>query len=108
MKHILFLWVLLVPVWVEAQDCSLVQYQTLLKEADIAVQKGQYDFAINKLQSTKTCRPERGTEISKKIFLVFDKINLERQLAIKNAAEAKRQQEIARQNAAEMIRHTEE
>ena len=92
MKHLYFLWLLLIPLWVEAQDCTTDQYQTMLREADQAIQKGQYDLAINKLQSAKTCRPEKEAAVNQKITGVYIKINGER-------VEAIRQKKIAEENA---------
>lgn len=107
MEKVLFLCALMLPVWVGAQDCTLTQYQKLLTEADQATVKGQYDLAINKLQSAKICRPEREEEVSRKILIVFEKVNGERQAAIRNAEEARQQEEKARQNEAEAKRQEE-
>jgi len=99
MKILLFLCGLLLPVWVGGQDCTIAQYQKILTEADQATAKGQYELAINKLQSAKTCRPEKEVEVSRKILVVFDKVNGERQAAIRNAEEARRQQQKAEAEA---------
>jgi len=98
---------LFLPTLAPAQgDCTLAQYQKFLTEADQATAKGQYDLAINKLQSAKTCRPEMEAEVGRKILVVFDKVNGERQAAIRNAeeakrnaAEAERQKKLAQDNA---------
>lgn len=71
-----------------AQDCTLERYQKLLKEADQAAQKGYYDLSINKLQSAKTCRPEKEGEISQKIVEVFREVNRQRQMAKENEKRA--------------------
>ncbi len=109
MKHLfLFLSCLLLSALAPAQqDCSIAQYQKLLTEADQATARGQYDLAINKLQSAKICRADKEVEVSRKIIVVFDKVNGERQAAIRNAEEARQQQKIAKQNEEEAKRHEE-
>ena len=82
MKNLMMTCALLLPVWVGAQECTIGQYQKLLTEADQATAKGQYELAINKLQSAKTCRPEKEAEVGRKILVVFDKVNGERQACL--------------------------
>lgn len=85
----------LLPILASAQDCSLPQYQKLLLEASQSVEKGQYDLALNKLQSAKICRPEKEPEVNRTISSVFQKINAERIKARQQEQEAQRQKEAA-------------
>lgn len=50
MKHLVLSLLFALPFVAQAQ-CSIEEYQILLKEAKTAQQKGQYDLAINKLFS---------------------------------------------------------
>lgn len=93
-KYLLCFAVLL-PVSADAQNCTPERYRALMREADQAVQNGQYDMAINKLQSAKTCRPENGAAVDQRMVEVFLEVNKQRELAIQNAREAARQREIA-------------
>lgn len=100
-KSLFLLGALSMPSLVLAQDCTLAQYQKLLKEADAAAQKGEYDLAINKLQSAKTCQPARAEEVDKKILTVFNEVNSQKKKAEQNAKEALRQKELAQKSARE-------
>ena len=95
----LFFCTLLAARSLSAQDCTPAQYQKMLKEADQAVKRGEYDLAINKLQSAKVCQPGKAAEVDGKIVAVFEKVNGERELAVKNAEEAKQQRDSARAEA---------
>ena len=89
MRHLLFsACFALLPCFCIAQDCTPAQYQKMLKEADQAVKRGEYDLAINKLQSAKVCQPGKEGEVSEKILKVFEKVNGERQQAIRQRERA--------------------
>jgi dipeptidyl aminopeptidase/acylaminoacyl peptidase len=78
-----------------AQDCPPARYQRMMREANTAVQNGQYDLAINKLQSAKTCQPDSEAVVNLRVLEVFKEVNRQRELAIKNEREAKKQTKIA-------------
>jgi WD40 repeat protein len=78
-----------------AQDCPPERYQRMMREANTAVQNGQYDLAINKLQSAKTCQPDSEAVVNLRVLEVFKEVNRQRELAIKNEREAKKQTKIA-------------
>ncbi|MBP6827264.1 MAG: WG repeat-containing protein, partial [Saprospiraceae bacterium] len=103
MKQI-FLFFLSLPALSNAQHCDIQRYRALIHQADVAVEKGQYDLAVNKLQSAKTCQPDSETVVNVRIVEVFREVNRQRELAIRNEKEAKRQQLIAAENAAEARR----
>src|SRR5262245_21403351 len=90
MKPILIFLLFVLPFSTAAQ-CSMEEYQILLKEAKTAQKKGQYDLAINKLSSARACRPEKDKEIEGKILEVLKKEKKKKELEKKNAEEAKRQ-----------------
>lgn len=93
--RLLFLFLTLLPLFAMGQGCTMEQYQKLLKDADAASQRGQYDMAINKLQSAKTCRPEKEAEVNTAVIKVFKKVNSERERAIANELKARKQEKIA-------------
>ncbi|MBK6997430.1 MAG: hypothetical protein IPH31_21915 [Lewinellaceae bacterium] len=94
MKHLVLSLLFALPFVAQAQ-CSIEEYQILLKEAKTAQQKGQYDLAINKLFSARVCRPEKEEDIKKKILEVFEEVNRQREMAIKSGEEAKQQRDSA-------------
>ncbi len=88
------------PAPARAQDCPPTRYEALLREAKQAADKGQYDLAINKLQSAKTCQPQNEAEVNSRILKVFESVNNERK-------EAQRQRLIAENRAIEIQRQKE-
>lgn len=64
-----------------AQDCTPARYDTLLRQAKQAADKGRYDLAINKLQSAKTCLPEKEKEVNREILNVFKEVNNQKNIA---------------------------
>jgi len=99
--HLISVLLFLLPVLAHAQDCTPKDYDRLMAEAKRLANDGAYDQAINKLQSAKTCQPQREAEVSREILRVFEKVNGERQSAIKNAEEARLQQQLAKASADE-------
>lgn len=93
MKLLLFI-CLLFPCLVSAQNCDLARYRQLLREADEAAfgKKPDYQLAVNKLLSAKTCWPDSEAVVNVRLFRVFEEVNRQRELAVKNEREAKRQQ----------------
>jgi hypothetical protein len=89
------LFALLLPCCAAAQDCTPARYHRMMREADTAAQNGQYDLAINKLQSAKTCQPDSEAVVNLRVLEVFKEVNRQRELAIKNEREAKKQTKIA-------------
>ncbi|MBL7809119.1 MAG: WD40 repeat domain-containing protein [Saprospiraceae bacterium] len=87
MKYLLLVLLILPPIWSLAQ-CTNEQYHILLNEADKAVKRGEYDLAVNKLQSAKVCRPDKEAEVEKKIVAVFEKVNGERKEAVRQREKA--------------------
>lgn len=95
MKHLLLAFLLL-PFLAPAQtDCPPARYRLMLRQVDTAVLRGQYDLAINKLQSAKTCQPDSEAVVNRRVLEVFRAVNAERTRAIKNEKEAKRQEKVA-------------
>jgi len=90
MKTSILLLFILLSGLITAQDCTLVRYQELLREANRASQQGQYDLSLNKLQSAKTCRPEKQGEVDQKIEQVFREVNRQREIAVLNLEKANR------------------
>ncbi len=103
MKHVL-LFSLFLPLLAPAQDCSPARYRLMMRQVDTAVLRGQYDLAINKLQSAKTCQPDSEAVVNRRVLEVFKEVNRQRELSIKNEREAKRQQNIAETNLAKANR----
>ncbi len=96
MKHHFLFLLLLLPLLAAAQtDCPPARYRLMLRQVDTAVLRGQYDLAINKLQSAKTCQPDSEAVVNRRVLEVFRAVNAERTKAIKNEKEAKRQEKIA-------------
>ncbi len=71
----------------------------MMRQVDTAVLRGQYDLAINKLQSAKTCQPDSEAVVNKRVLEVFKAVNGERTKALRNEKEAKRQEQIAKAEA---------
>lgn len=96
MKQILIFLIFALPFSAAAQ-CSMEEYQNLLKESKTAQKKGQYDLAINKLFSARVCRPEKDEEIKGEILEVFREVNQQREIAIfeKDKAEIKTRENYA-------------
>lgn len=72
-----------------AQDCGPARFQLLLVQADTAVANGEYDLAINKLQSAKVCQPDSEAMVNKRVITVFLEVNRQRKLAIQREKIAK-------------------
>ncbi len=88
----------LLPALIAAQNCPPERFRELMRDADRAAKNGQYDLAINKLQSAKTCRPDSASIVEAKIITVFLEVNKQRELAIKNGLEATLQRDLAQKN----------
>lgn len=101
MIRYLFFLTILFPVSVLAQDCPPERYRMLMLEADRATEKGQYDLAVNKLQSAKTCQPDSEAVVNTRVIAVFLEVNRQRIIALQATKEAMLQKKIAEQNATE-------
>jgi WD40 repeat protein len=86
---------LLLTLFLTAQaqtpDCTPKDYERLMAEAKRLAKDGEYDKAINKLQSAKTCQPQREAEVNREVLRVFEQVNGERRSAIRNEQEANKQ-----------------
>ena len=65
----------------QTPDCTPKDYNRLMADAKHFVQKGEYDKAIDKLQSAKICQPHREIEVSREVLRVFELVNGERKRA---------------------------
>ncbi len=100
MKAIL-LALLLFPYIVVAQDCTPSRYRQLMREADEATfgKKPDYQLAVNKLISAKTCQPDSEAVVNLQLVKVFGEVNRQRELAVKNEREATQQRLVAEKSA---------
>lgn len=80
-KLILFLILLQLLAPAQAQDCTSRDFERLMADAKRLAKAGEYDKAINKLQSAKTCQPQREAEVSAEVLRVFEQVNKERKRA---------------------------
>lgn len=97
MKQVLTFLLFTLPFFTAAQ-CTLEDYQNLLKEAKAAQKSGKYDLAVNKLLAAQECqadKPDKVAEVKKRILEVFSEVNAQRDLAVKNEKESNRQRTLA-------------
>lgn len=77
--------------------CS--EYNRLISEAEEAVEKREYGLAIRKYNAAKVCNPGEGLMITEEILNVFDSIDNQRLVALRNARRAQEAEREARQQA---------
>lgn len=73
--------------FVASSQCSIEEYQILIKDAGLAQDSGKFDLAINKLSSARVCRPEKEEEINKKLLGVYEVVNKQRDRELKKVRE---------------------
>ncbi|NUO00553.1 MAG: WD40 repeat domain-containing protein [Saprospiraceae bacterium] len=100
MKPLLFA-LLLFPYIAVAQDCTPTRYGQLMREADEATfgKKPDYQLAVNKLLSAKTCQPDSEAVVNLQLVKVFEEVNRQRELAVRNEREATQQRLVAEKSA---------
>jgi WD40 repeat protein len=74
-------WLLCATAQAQTPDCTPKDYERLMAEAKRLAKIGEYDKAINKLQSAKTCQPQREAEVNREVLRVFEQVNGERKRA---------------------------
>ncbi len=86
----LLIFLLLLPALSSAQDCLPGRYRQLIQEANQAAfgKNPDYELAINKLLSAKTCQPDSEAVVNVRIVEVFKEVNRQRALAVRNEAKA--------------------
>lgn len=62
------------PYWIEAQS-ACHDYNRLMEEANQAESQQDFEKAIHKYESARTCDPSKGLIVSGKIIAVFKQIN---------------------------------
>ena len=92
MKRLL-LFCLILPCFAAAQDCDPARYRVLMREAGEATfgKKPDYQLAVNKLLSAKTCQPDSEAVVNVQLVRVFEEVNRQRELAVRNEREATQQ-----------------
>ena len=81
LSFLVLCWLSCATMQAQNSDCTPRDYDRLMGEAKRLARNGEYDQAINKLQSAKTCQPQRETEVNREILRVFEKVNGERKRA---------------------------
>lgn len=74
-------WFLCATAQAQTPDCTPKDYERLMAEAKRLAKGGEYDKAINKLQSAKTCQPQKEAEVNREVLRVFEQVNGERKRA---------------------------
>lgn len=96
MKMIASILVLLIPLSISAQNTDS-NCLRMIHQADSLAQKKDFKRAINKYTAAATCDSKLQQLVNAKINAVFDLVEKEKQLAIKNEKEAKKQTLIAKE-----------
>jgi len=84
------------------QDCSVERFRRLMKEAnDFAFGKTpDYQLAVNKLLSAKTCQPDSEAVVNRVLIKVFDEVSRQRTEAVRQKGIAQKQTAIAQEQSA--------
>ena len=91
LRFCLLCWLLCATAQAQTPDCTSKDYDRLMADAKRLTRSGEYDKAINKLQSAKTCQPQQEAEVNVLLVRVFEEVNRQRELAVKNEREANKQ-----------------